>query len=29
MPATLGNPQKGMRTIPCQAGGNLLEGLKL
>ena len=27
MPATLGNTQKGMRTIPCQAGGNLLEGL--
>ena len=27
MPATLGNPQKGMRTIPCQAGGDLLEGI--
>ena len=27
MPAPLGNPQKGMRTIPCQTGGNLLEGI--
>ena len=29
MPTPMGNPQKGMRTIPCQAGGNLLEGISL